>query len=95
MALLTSAGFLGLHALATPGVPLDDMTAGFSLAARVGLLLAAGFAAISAVDPDVQVISCPGTASPVGPSGTRAGPGGVGGRVAGQGPAAGPVAPTR
>jgi adenylate cyclase len=56
MALLTSAGFLGLHALATPGVPLDDMTAGFSLAARVGLLLAAGFAAISAVDPEVQLV---------------------------------------
>jgi adenylate cyclase len=56
MALLTSAGFLGLHALATPGVLLDTMTAGFSLAARVGLLLAAVFAAISAVDPGVRVI---------------------------------------
>jgi hypothetical protein len=51
MTLLTSAGFLGLHALATPGVLLDDLTAGFSLAARVGLLVAAGFAALSAVDP--------------------------------------------
>ena len=44
MALLASAGFLGLHALATPGVLLDHTTAGFSVAARVGLLLAAGFA---------------------------------------------------
>lgn len=56
MALLTSAGFLGLHALATPGVLLDGMTAAFSLAARVGLLVAAGFAAISAVDPDVRLV---------------------------------------
>jgi len=44
MALLASAGFLGLHALATPGVLLDHTTGGFSVAARVGLLLAAGFA---------------------------------------------------
>lgn len=56
MALLASAGFLGLHALATPGVLLDDMTAGFSVAARVGLLLAAGFAAISALDPTARVV---------------------------------------
>jgi adenylate cyclase len=55
MTLLASAGFLGLHALATPGVLLDDMTAGFSLAARVGLLVAAGFAALSAADPDARV----------------------------------------
>jgi hypothetical protein len=32
LALLASAGFLGLHALATPGVLLDDMTAGLSVA---------------------------------------------------------------
>jgi adenylate cyclase len=56
MALLTSAGFLGLHALATPGVLLDGMTAGFSLAARVGLLVAAGFAVVSAVDPGVRAV---------------------------------------
>jgi adenylate cyclase len=56
MALLTSAGFLGLHALATPGILLDDMTAGFSVAARVGLLLAAGFAAVSALDIDTWVV---------------------------------------
>lgn len=56
MALLTSAGFLGLHALATPGILLDDMSAGFSVAARVGLLLAAGFAAISALNTDTRVV---------------------------------------
>ena len=49
MALLASAGFLGLHALATPGVLLDHTTAGFSVAARVGLLLAAGFASLARV----------------------------------------------
>ena len=37
MALLASAGFLGLHALATPGVLLDHTTAGFSVAARGGV----------------------------------------------------------
>jgi hypothetical protein len=56
MALLASAGFLGLHALATPGVLLDHSTAGFSVAARVGLLLAAGFAAVSALGSDTQVV---------------------------------------
>jgi adenylate cyclase len=56
MALLTSAGFLGLHALATPGILLDETTAGFSVAARVGLLLAAGFAAISALHTDTRVV---------------------------------------
>jgi adenylate cyclase len=56
MALLVSACFLGLHALATPGVLLHDMTAGFSLAARVGLLLAAGFAALSALDTDSWLV---------------------------------------
>jgi hypothetical protein len=33
MALLASAGFLGLHALSTPGILVDHMTAGFSVAA--------------------------------------------------------------
>jgi adenylate cyclase len=56
MALLASAGFLGLHALATPGILLDDTTAGFSVAARVGLLLASGFAAVSALGPDTRVV---------------------------------------
>jgi adenylate cyclase len=56
MALLASAGFLGLHALATPGVLVQHMTAGFSVAARVGLLLAAGFAAISVLDTETRVV---------------------------------------
>jgi adenylate cyclase len=56
MALLASAGFLGLHALATPGILIDHTTAGFSVAARIGLLLAAGFAAVSALGPDSRVV---------------------------------------
>jgi class 3 adenylate cyclase len=50
MVLLTSAGFLALHALATPGVVLPGPNAGFVLATPVGLLLASGFAAGSALD---------------------------------------------
>jgi adenylate cyclase len=49
MAFLTSAGFLGLHALATPGVLLDSPNTGFVVATPIGLLLAGGFAAASAV----------------------------------------------
>jgi len=56
MALLASAGFLGLHALATPGILIDHTTAGFSVAARVWLLLAAGFAAVSALGADSRVV---------------------------------------
>ncbi len=50
MVLLTSAGFLALHALATPGVVLAGPNGGFVLATPVGLLLASGFAALSAMD---------------------------------------------
>src|SRR3712207_8701335 len=42
LAFLAAAGFLGLHALATPGVLLDGRNAGFVVATPVGLLLAAG-----------------------------------------------------
>ena len=52
MALLTSAGFLALHALATPGVVLSGPNAGFVLATPVGLLLASGFAALSSIEMD-------------------------------------------
>jgi adenylate cyclase len=55
---LASAGFLGLHALATPGVLLEHQTAGFSVAARVGLVLAAGFAAISPSTPPRRWFTC-------------------------------------
>lgn len=47
LALLISAGFLALHALATPGVLLDGPNTGFALATPVGLLLASGIAAAS------------------------------------------------
>ena len=50
LAFLASAGFLGLHALATPGPLVEGKNAGFVIATPVGLLLAAGFAAASAVD---------------------------------------------
>ena len=52
MALLASAGFLALHALATPGVLLPGPNAGFVLATPVGLLVASAFAALSAMDLD-------------------------------------------
>jgi adenylate cyclase len=48
LAFLGAAGFLGLHALATPGVLLETRTAGFVLATPVGLLVASGYAAMSA-----------------------------------------------
>ncbi|MGH3037282.1 MAG: adenylate/guanylate cyclase domain-containing protein [Gaiellaceae bacterium] len=49
LAFLTSSGFLGLHALATPGVLLGGKNAGFQVASAVGLLLASGFAGASAL----------------------------------------------
>jgi adenylate cyclase len=50
VAFITSAGFLGLHALATPGVLLGK-NAGFELATPFGLVFAAVFAAASALEP--------------------------------------------
>jgi len=47
LAFLLSAGFLGLHALATPGALLAEPNAGFVIATPVGLILAALFAAAS------------------------------------------------
>ena len=47
---LSAAGFLGLHALATPGVLLADPNAGFAMATPVGLLLAGVFAAASSAE---------------------------------------------
>jgi class 3 adenylate cyclase len=47
---LSSAGFLLLHALATPQVLLTGRNAGFAIATPVGLLLAAVFAALSSID---------------------------------------------
>jgi adenylate cyclase len=48
LAFLSSAGFLGLHALATPGVLLQHPNVGFAVATPVGLILASGFAAAAA-----------------------------------------------
>lgn len=45
-----SAGFLGLHALATPGVLVSGKNAGFVIATPVGLIGAGVFAAASAVE---------------------------------------------
>jgi adenylate cyclase len=47
---LCCAGFLGLHALATPGVLLDDSNLGFVIAVPAGLVLASAIAALSASD---------------------------------------------
>jgi class 3 adenylate cyclase len=50
LAFLASAGFLALHALATPGVLLDEPNVGFVVATPVGLALGSVFAAWSTVD---------------------------------------------
>jgi class 3 adenylate cyclase len=50
LAFLASAGFLALHALATPGSLIAGKNVGFVIATPVGLLLAAGFAAASALE---------------------------------------------
>jgi class 3 adenylate cyclase len=47
LAFLVSAGFLGLHALATPGVLLPEANTGFTAAMPVGLALAALLAALA------------------------------------------------
>jgi adenylate cyclase len=49
LAFLASSGFLGLHALATPGVLLDGPNGGFAIATPIGLLTASIYAAFSAV----------------------------------------------
>ena len=50
LAFIASTGFLGLHALATPGVLLAGPNAGFELATPIGLLVAGVFAAASALE---------------------------------------------
>ena len=50
LAFLVSAGFLGLHALATPGVLLDGKNTGFVIATPVGLFLASILAAMSGLE---------------------------------------------
>jgi adenylate cyclase len=48
LAMLASAGFLGLHALATPSVLLVGPNVGFVVATPIGLVLASAFAVASA-----------------------------------------------
>src|ERR1700755_972542 len=50
LAFFASAGFLGLHALATPGIFMEKGNAGFVLATPIGLVVAGAFAAASAVE---------------------------------------------
>lgn len=52
LAFLAAAGFLALHALATPGVLLDRPNLGFVLATPIGLVLAGALAAASATETD-------------------------------------------
>ena len=52
LAFLSAAGFLGLHALATPGVLLDRPNLGFAIATPIGLVLAGALAAASAIETD-------------------------------------------
>jgi len=52
LAFLAAAGFLALHALATPGVLLDRSNLGFVIATPIGLALAGGLAAASALETD-------------------------------------------
>ena len=47
LAFLSSAGFLGLHALATPGVLLPSANAGFVIATPIGLVIASVFALLA------------------------------------------------
>jgi class 3 adenylate cyclase len=49
-AFLASAGFLVLHALATPGVLVAGKNAGFQVASPIGLLIGSVFAAFSALE---------------------------------------------
>jgi adenylate cyclase len=50
LAFLAAAGFLGLHALATPGVLLDSSNLGFAIATPIGLVVAGALAAVSALE---------------------------------------------
>lgn len=54
LAFLAAAGFLGLHALATPGVLLEKGNAGFTIATQVGLVNAAVLAVACYVGSEAQ-----------------------------------------
>jgi class 3 adenylate cyclase len=51
---LAAAGFLGLHALATPGVLLEESNTGFVIATLIGLAIAAVLVAASGLDLAVE-----------------------------------------
>ncbi len=50
LAFLSSAGFLAVHALLTPGVLVDSATIGFDLSHPLGLVIASVFAFVSSFD---------------------------------------------
>ncbi|TCC66458.1 hypothetical protein E0H73_06150 [Kribbella pittospori] len=50
LAFLSAAGFLGLHALATPKILLDTPNAGFTLATPIGVAVASIFAVLSSLN---------------------------------------------
>jgi adenylate cyclase len=52
IAFFAASGFLGLHALATPGVLISQKNAGFQAASAIGLLIASPLAAWSVVETD-------------------------------------------
>ena len=54
LSFLAAAGFLALHALATPGVLLDRPNLGFVIATPIGLVLSGALAALSAVERPVD-----------------------------------------
>jgi adenylate cyclase len=54
LSFLAAAGFLAMHALATPGVLLDRPNLGFVIATPIGLVLAGALAALSAIERPVD-----------------------------------------
>lgn len=54
---LASAGFLALHALATPGVLLDAGNLGFQLATPVGIAVGSAFAVLSGIDVPAERVA--------------------------------------
>jgi adenylate cyclase len=52
LAFLAASGFLGIHALATPGVLLDRPNLGFVIATPIGLVIAGAFASVSSLEVD-------------------------------------------
>jgi adenylate cyclase len=57
LSFLAASGFLALHALATPGIFLEASNLGFQIAAPVGLMIAATFAAASAVPATAEGVA--------------------------------------